>query len=324
VKSFFIRSQHGATVLELREVPVPQPKRGELLVRMRAASLNRGELLASIGMHSAQVPRPAGGDGAGEVHALGEGVEGFAPGDAVMLRARGTFSEYVAVAADQVLPKPQRLTWEQAAAVPIVYITAYECLYPYGRLRNGEWLLVVGASSGVGVACVQIGRAAGARVIGTSGSEAKLEQLKALGLEVGIHARGGDFAGKVLEATGGRGANVAVNLVGGSAFPECVRSLAVHGRLAIVGYVDGSLRSEIDLEAVHGRRLVIFGVSNTHLDAAARAQAARGFAREVLPALADGRITPVVDRVFAFEELPEAKRYVESNAQLGKVVVRMA
>lgn len=323
MKSFWIKSDHGRTSLELRELPMPKPKAGEIVVRMRAASLNRGELLASIGLHSLDEARPAGGDGAGEVHAVGEGVSGFKPGDRVMGRARGFFSEYVAVRADQAFLVPERLSWEEAGAVPTAFITAYEMLIPHGRLKKGEWLLVAGTTSGVGVACVQIGRVLGAHTIGTSGSREKLERLKAVGLEVAIQARGAGFADQALNATGGKGVNLAIDLVGGTAFPDCLRALANQGRLAIVGYVDGVLKSEIDLEPVHGKRLQIFGISNTHLTAAERAEATRGFVRDVMPAVADGRITPLVDRVFGFADLPAAKEYVDSNAQLGKVVVRM-
>ena len=323
MKSYWIKAEGGKTVVELRDVPIPEPAAGELIVRMRASSLNRGELLAAIGLHSADEPRLLGSDVSGEVHAVGAGVTGFKPGDRIMGRGRGACSEYARLPLHQAVLMPERLTWEQAAALPVVYITAYEILYPYGRLKAGESLLVVGASSGVGVACVQLGKLIGARVIGTSGSAEKLAKLKAIGLDVGIQARGGGFAAQVLEAAGGKGANLAVNLVGGTAFPECVRALANQGRVAIVGYLDRTLKSEFDLEAVHGKRLQIFGVSNAHLTAGERAEAWRGFVREVLPACADGRIAPVIDKVFAFDELPAAKAYVDSNAQLGKVVVRI-
>lgn len=323
MKSFYIKSVNDKTVFEPRDVPVPQPKAGEILVRVRAASLNRGEILASISLHTADVPHPAGGDCAGEVHAVGEGVTAFKPGDRVLGRARGSFAEYVAMSVEQAVPVPQRLTWEQAAAVPIVSVTTYEAICQYGKLKSGETLLVVGAASGVGVICVQAGKYLGARVIGVSRSAGKLEKLKDAGLDVGIVASGVGFADKVLEATGGKGVNLAVNLVGGGAFPDCLRSLANQGRLAIVGYVDNKLKAEIDLEAVHGKRLQIFGVSNALLPAAQRAEAMRGFARELLPGFAEGRITPLVDKVFPFDELPAAKAYVESNAQLGKVVVRL-
>jgi NADPH:quinone reductase-like Zn-dependent oxidoreductase len=323
MKSYYIKSINGKTVLEPREVPVPQPKAGEILVKVRAASLNRGELLASISLHRADVPHPAGGDCAGEVQGVGEGVTAFKPGDRVLGRARGSFAEWVAMSVQQAALVPQRLTWEQAATVPISSITAYEAICGYGKLKAGETLLVVGATSGVGVVGVQIGKFLGAKVIGVSRSAAKLEKLKGVGLDIGIVGSGGGFADKVLAATGGQGVNLAINLVGGSAFPDCVRSLANQGRLAIIGYVDGQHHAEIDLETVHGKRLQIFGVSNTLLTPAQRAEAMRGFVRDLLPGYADGRITPVIDKVFPFDELPAAKAYVETDAQLGKVVVKL-
>jgi len=323
MKSYYIKSVNGKTVFEPREVPVPQPKAGEILVKVRAASLNRGEILASISLHRADVPHPAGGDCAGEVQAVGEGVTAFKPGDRVLGRARGSFAEFVSMSVQQATLVPQRLTWEQAATVPISSITAYEAICGYGKLKSGETLLVVGAASGVGVVGVQIGKFLGAKVIGVSRSAAKLEKLKGVGLDVGIVASGGGFTDKVLEATGGQGVNLSLNLIGGSVFPDLVRSAANQGRIAIIGYLDNQHHAEIDLETVHGKRLQIFGVSNTLLSPAQRAEAMRGFIRDLLPGYADGRITPVIDKVFPFDELLAAKAYVESNAQLGKVVVRL-
>jgi len=323
MKCYYIDSVNGKTVFTPREVPKPQPKAGEILVRVRAASLNRGEILASISLHKVHEPHPAGGDCAGEVEAVGEGVTAFKPGDPVLGRARGSFAEYVIMSAVQGTLKPQRLSWEQAAAVPIVSVTAYEAICQYGKLKAGETLLVAGAASGVGVIAVQAGKYLGAKVIGISRSKDKLDKLKAIGLDVGIVASGGGFADKVLEATGGKGVNLSVNLIGGSVFPDLVRSAANQGRIAIIGYVDDQHHAEIDLETVHGKRLQIFGVSNALLPAPQRAEAMRGFARDLLPGFAEGRITPVIDKVFPFDQLPAAKAYVESNAQLGKVVVKM-
>lgn len=294
-----------------------------MLVRVRASSLNRGDLLGAIAFHRALEGRPAGVDAAGEVHALGEGVGGFAIGERVMVRARGCFAEYVLVDPALATPVPPNLTWDEAAALPISYITAWEALVQFGRLKAGEWMLVTGASSGVGVAALQAGKALGARVIGVSGSADKLARLRALGLDVGLHGRGEDFSPSVLEATGGRGVDLAVNLVGGSVFPACVGSLADFGRLVVVGYVDGVMQAPLDLQAVHTKRLEIFGISNAPLAPGMRAEATRGFNRDFLPAIASGRIVPVVDRVFPFESLPEAKAYVEAGSQIGKVVVRL-
>jgi NADPH2:quinone reductase len=323
MKCYYIDSVNGKTVFEPREAPVPQPKKGELLLRVRAASLNRGEILASIAMHAVREAHPAGGDCAGEVEAAGEGVTAFRKGDRVMGRARGSFAEYVVMSAELAAHAPARLSWEEAASVPVAGITAYEAICSMGGLKAGETLLVVGATSGVGMFGVQAGRYLGARVIGTSRSADKLEKLKRSGLDVGIVAEGGGFADAVLKATDGKGVDLAINLVGGGAFPDCIRSLANKGRLAIIGYVDHKHRAEVDLDAVHGRRLHVFGVSNTLTSAAERAEANRGFIRDLLPGFADGKIKPIVDKVFPLHELPAAKAYVETDAQLGKVVVTM-
>jgi len=323
MKSCFIQSENKSTSFLFRDVPEPQAKAGEIVVRVRAASLNRGELLAQSAHYKADAPRPAGGDAAGEVHAVGEGVTGYKRGDRVMGRGQGCFSEYAALRAEQVVPLPERLSWEQGAAIPLAYVTVYEMLFTYGKLKAGETLLVTGASSGVGVGCIQTGKAIGAKVIATSRSAAKLAKLRQAGLELGIESRDGKFAEKVLEATGGEGANLAINLVGGGVFPELVRSLANKGRLAIVGSLDGVKEGMLDLSSVHAKRLQIFGVSNARMSPADRAEAMRGFARDMLPMFADGRIVPLVDKVFPFDELPAAKRYVEGNEQVGKVVVRL-
>jgi NADPH2:quinone reductase len=324
MKSCWIVVKDHKAALEWRDLPVPQPKANEIVVRVRATALNRGELVVGGAVHGG--PEKIGGtEAAGEVHAIGAGVTGVKAGDRVFGRVRGGFAEYVAMDAAQIIPLPAKITFEQGAAVPISYITAYEMLYPpYGKLKAGEWLLITGASAGAGVASIQIAKMLGAKTLGTSGSAAKLEKLKAIGLDVAIETRGADFADKVKAATGGAGADLVVNLVGGTQFAECVRCLARHGRLAVVGYVDGSVKAELDLSAVHVNRLEIFGISNAKLTAEEKAAATRGFVRDVVPAIADGRIVPVVDRVFAFDELPQGKAHMEASAMVGKIVVRVA
>ncbi len=321
MKSCWIKTENEKTILEFRETPAPQPKPGELVLRVHATSLNRGELIAGSVMHGGPL-KLGGTEAAGVVHAVGEGVATVKPGDRIMGRARGGFAEYALMDEYEAMPVPARLTWEQAGAISATFLAAYDALFPYGQLQRGEWLLVTGASSGAGVASIQIGKVVGARIIGTSGSSEKIEKLKAIGLDVGIRTRGADFAQRVREATGGGGANLVVNCVGGSQFPECMRALAYQGRLATVGYVDGVFKSEIDLGALHANRHVVFGVSNSRLGAAGRAATVRGFVRDVLPALVDGRVVPVIDKVFSFDELPAAKDHMESNVQVGKIVVR--
>jgi NADPH:quinone reductase-like Zn-dependent oxidoreductase len=226
--------------------------------------------------------------------------------------------------AREALPIPARLSLETAAAVPLTFLVVHDMLVLQGHLRPGQWLLITGVSSGVGVAALQSAKALGAKVIGTSGSAEKLGRLKDLGLDVGIQTRAPDFAGQVLEATGGQGVNLVVNTVGGSVFAECVRTLAFEGRLATVGYVDHTLKAEIDIQALHAKRLTLFGVSNKLRSAEQRAAGVPAFMADLLPAIADGRIQPLVDRVFPFAELAAAKAHMEANQHLGKIVLAMA
>jgi len=326
MKSFWIKTVAGKSVLEAREVPVPEPGPDEILLRVRATALNRGELIVGSVMHGAE-PKLGGTEAAGEISVVGQGVVGWKPGDRAMGRilgrGRGAFAEYALMQEHQAMPVPACLSWEQAGSVSVSFLTAYDAVIAYGHLQAGEWLLVIGASSGTGVASIQTGKAVGAHVIGTSGSTDKLETLKEIGLDVGIRTRRPDFAEAVRKATH-VGADVAVNCVGGSMFSEGMRALAFGGRLATVGYVDGVYGAQLDLQALHANRHVVYGISNSRLPDGGRAATVRGFVRDVLPAIADGRVTPVFDRVFAFDDLPAAKDYMESNAQVGKVVVRVS
>ncbi len=321
MKSYWLKPDAGKTVLEFRDVPEPEPGPGQILLRMHAAGLNRGEFIVGHAVKAGGAAKAAGGEGAGEVARLGEGVTGFKTGDRVMGRCSGAFAEYSLMDAREALAVPKSLSWEEAACIPLAFMVVHDMLVAQGKLKSGEWLLVTGISAGVGVAALQTAKALGAKVIGTSGSQEKLDKLKAMGLDVGIRTRAGDFADAVMKATGGKGANLVVNNVGGSVFAETIRALAYEGRHATVGYVDGVLKSEIDIEALHTKRLTLFGVSNRLRTAEQRAVTVRGFAADVLPFIAAGKIKPLVDRVFPFADLPAAKAYMESNAQVGKIAV---
>jgi len=314
MKAYVLSGGPQGTSLELREKPQPQPSPSQLLVRIRAASLNRGELMSGPGLIKPGSEKPAGMDAAGEVAGSGERVMGRLP---------GAFAEYGVIDKQDAIPVPPNLSWEEAAAVPITFLVVYDMLVQQGSLKPGEWLLITGVSAGVGVAALQAGKALGAKVIGTSGSRAKLDRLKPLGLDVAIETRKPEFYDAIMRATDGKGVNLVVNNVGGTVFAECVRCLAYEGRLATVGYLDGTMSAEMDLEALHSKRLKLFGVSNKLRTAPQRAATVEGFKRDFLPLFASGKLKPLVDRVYPFDKLAEAKAFMEANAQVGKIVVRI-
>jgi len=324
MQSYWMQMTDTDTVLDLRDVPVPQPGVGQVLVRMHAAALNRGEFVLGHGLHgTAGTWKAIGGEGAGEVVAVGDGVTAFSVGDRVMGRCAGAFAEYALMEQAEAIAVPSTLSWEQAASIPMTFLVSYDMLVLQGRLRAGEWLLINGASSGVGVASLQLGKVLGAKVIGTSGSTDKLALLRHLGLDVGLCTRAADFAAKVMKETDGHGADLIINTVGGSVFAEDIRALAFEGRLATVGYVDGVLHSDIDLGALHAKRLTLFGVSNKLRSKEQRSAAVPRFVAEVMPNIAAGRIKPRIDQVIDFSQLKEAKARMEAGAHVGKIVLRM-
>jgi NADPH:quinone reductase-like Zn-dependent oxidoreductase len=311
MRAYFLQASDMS--LELREAPQPKPGPDQMLVRVRAAGLNRGEFLKH-GLTKPGAAKIGGTEGAGEVEGTGERVMGRLP---------SSFAEYALMDKADAVPVPANMSWEEAAATPLTFMVVYDMLVQQGSLRKDEWLLITGVSSGVGVAALLAGKALGARVIGTSGSEDKLKKLSALGLDVAIRTRAPDFSKKILEVTAGKGVNLVVNNVGGSVFAECIRCLGYEGRLATVGYLDGVMKAEMDIEALHSKRLKLFGVSNKMRNGAQRAVTVQGFTKDFLPLFAAGKLKPLIDRVYDFADLPQASARMQADAHVGKIVVRI-
>jgi NADPH2:quinone reductase len=281
-------------------------------------------LIVGHGLHGKGGSKPAGMEGAGQIVQLGSDAGAWQVGDRVMGRCPGAFAEYALMDVREIMRVPDPLSFEQAASIPLTFLVTYDLLVLQGHLQAGQWLLVNGVSSGVGVASLQMAKVLGAKVMGTSGSQAKLDQLRPLGLDLGLCTRGADFHEAVLQDTDQQGVNLVVNTVGGTVFAENMRCMAFQGRMGFVGYVDGTLNANIDLEALHAKRLCLFGVSNKLRTPAQRADGIAQFAAQILPAFADGRIQPLIDRVFEFDQLEAAKLHMESNQHTGKIVLRIA
>jgi len=312
------------SVLALRDVAVPEPGAGQIRVRVHSFGLNRADLLQRLGRYPAPPDSPQeipGLEHAGEVDALGAGVQGVAVGDRVMgIVGGGAYAEYLVTAADHVVRIPEGMSYEYAAAIPEVFITAHDALERLAVAQR-EWVLVHAIGSGVGTAAAQLIEMRGARCIGTSRTDAKLARARELGMTAGFNTANGEFVDKVLRLTH-RGVDAVVDLVGGSFFPQTLECMAHRGRMIVVGLSAGT-RADIDLGTVLRRRLTIEGTVLRSRKAIEKAEAVAAFRNAVLPLLADGRVVAVIDRVFGFDEVAAAHAYLESNASFGKVVVQV-
>lgn len=327
--------------LVLRDLPDPQPGPGEMLVRVYAAGLNRADLAVRRGAYvvgsslrpPARADRPAadgpviaGAEVSGEVVALGPDVGGFRVGDRVMAMVRGGYAEYVAVDARRALFVPERLNWAEAAATPTTFCTAHDAIATAGQLEPGEAVLVNAASSGVGVAALQLARVLGAgTVVGLSTSPAKLEALAAAGVgpDHGFVAHRADLVDAVIEVTGGRGVGVAVDNVGGPAWPTNLAVAALGGRIVSVGRLGGN-EATVDLDEVARKRVSLVGVTFRTRDAAQAAAVVAAFAVAGLAALADGRVRPLVHRTYPLEEAAAAQADLATNDHVGKLVLEVS
>ncbi len=327
MKAVVITRPGSPEVLELVDVPDPEPGPGDVRVRVSAAGVNRADLMQRTGGYAAPPGWPAdipGLEFAGEVDRLGADVEGWNAGDRVMgLAGGGAYAERVVVPAEHLLPIPDGMDEVEAAGIPEVFITAHDALRTRGSLMEGESVLIHAVGGGVGTAGLQIARAYGALVMGTSRSPWKLERAEALGLAVAIDLSGPDvaFAERVREVTDGRGADLVLDLVGGPYLAENLRSMGPLGRQVVVG-LPGGRSAEVDLGLLLSKRLTLVGTALRSRSRIEKAAATRLFAEEVLPLLADGRIRPVVHEVIPAAQAGRAHEVVASNLTFGKVILR--
>jgi NADPH2:quinone reductase len=307
----------------VRDVPTPKPGPGEVLVRVKAASVNFPDLLMTRGEYQFKPPLPftPGLDLAGEVAALGEGVTGWSLGDAVVGGARlGGFAEYALLSADALKPKPARLSFGEAAAYGAAYLTAYVALVRRARLEPGEWVLVHGAAGGVGLAAVDLAKALGARVIAASASDAKLAAIQALYAPDAVVNVTEGFKDKVKAITGGRGADVIYDPVGGNVFDESIRCIAFDGRLLVIGFTSGRIPTvSVNMPLIKG-----FSVMGVRAGEYSRQfpEKGRENAQAVWKMADEGVISPHVHAELPLDRWREAFELLAGRQVVGKAIIR--
>jgi putative PIG3 family NAD(P)H quinone oxidoreductase len=307
-------------VLRYADAPDPQPGQDELLVRVHATAVNRADLLQRRGGYA---PPP----GASPILGLELAGEVLAPagewraGDRVMaVVTGGGYAELAAVPAGMAMRIPERYSFQQAAAIPEAFLTAYLNLFTLGRLQPGETALIHAGASGVGAAAIQLARAAGARAIATAGSDEKLTLCRELGADPAINYKTEPFQDRVAAATGGRGADVVLDFVGAPYWEANMAALAQRGRLMLIGFLGGA-RGQLDLGAIMGKSLTVAGTTLRRTPLPQKIALTQAFAEFALPRFERGELRPVIDRVVPIAQVAEAHQTLEANSNAGKVIL---
>jgi NADPH2:quinone reductase len=328
MKVVYIKQFGAAENLEIRETDdPPEPRENQVLVRVRAAGLNRADILQRKGFYPAPEGFPdrvPGLEFAGEVAKIGDNVNDFQIGERVFgITAGGAQADFLLTEASFLAKIPDNLSFAEAAAVPEAFITAADAIFTQANLHSDETLLIHAVGSGVGLAALQLAKAKNIRTIGTSRTSDKLKKCAAFGLDEGIllDAEPASFAKTVREKTASQGVDVILDLVGASYFAENIESLAVKGRLILVGLTGGATAKEFNLGTILAKRLQIIGTVLRSRPNQEKADATRAFSDEVVPLLANGEIKPNVERIFKFSEVRQAHEYLESNRGFGKVIL---
>jgi NADPH2:quinone reductase len=318
-----IRAPGGPEELVPEQRPVPQPGEGEVLIKVAAAGVNRPDVMQRKGLY----PPPKGAtdipglEVAGEVVALGPNATRWKLGDRVMaLVVGGGYAQYCLAHESACLPIPPGLSMHEAAAIPETFFTVYHNLFERGRLKAGETMLVHGGSSGIGTAAIQLAHASGARVITTAGSAEKCEACRTLGADVAINYKTEDFVAATKGATGGKGADVILDMVGGDYIERNYEAAAVEGRIVQIAF-QGSPKATVDFRRIMLKRLTHTGSVLRSRPVADKGAIARGVEQHVLPLIASGRVRPVMDSTFSLAQASAAHARMEASTHIGKIVL---
>ncbi len=317
----------GPEQLSIAIGPTPQPRVDEVLIRVEAIGVNRPDVLQRSGLY----PPPPGANPvlglecAGEVVAVGAGVTAWNVGDKVAALANGgAYAEYCTVPAAQCLPWPKGVDAVTAASLPETFFTVYANVFMMGRLTAGESFLVHGGTSGIGVTALLLATEFGATAYATAGSDEKVAACLNLGAKAAINYRTQDFAEAIRSLTDKRGVDVILDMVGAPYFVRNIRSLALEGRLVQIAFLQGSKVAEFDLMPVMLRRLTFTGSTMRARSTAQKAAIAKQLREKVWPVLDAGRCLPPIHAIFAFEDVAEAHRLMETSAHIGKIMLSLA
>jgi NADPH:quinone reductase len=320
------RGTGGPEVLALATGPVPQPGAGEILIKVHAAGVNRGDLAQRLGRYA---PPPGaspvlGLEVAGTVAALGPGVEGWAPDSFVCaLLAGGGYAEFCTAPAPQCLPTPQGVSLTEAAAIPEACATVWSNVFERGRLQSGESLLVHGGASGIGVTAIGLARAMGARVFATAGRDEKCDACLKLGAEAAINYRTRDFVAAMHRVTEGRGVDMVLDMIGGDYVAKNLEVLAPGGRLVQIAFLEGS-EVRLDLRPMVAKGLTLSGSTLRPRTVAEKGTIAAALKEQVWPLIEAGKVKPLVARTFPLADAAGAHRLMEARDHIGKIVLTVA
>ncbi|MCS6847736.1 MAG: NAD(P)H-quinone oxidoreductase [Anaerolineae bacterium] len=320
MKAILFDAPGGPEVLRYGDAPDPQPAEGELLVRVRATAVNRADTLQRKGNYA---PPPGASPILG-LELAGEVVQPAGPwraGDRVMaVVTGGGYAELATVPAGMAMRIPDRFSFEQAAAIPEVFLTAYLNLFTLGKLKAGETALIHAGASGVGTAAIQLARAAGAQVIATAGTPEKVAFCRDLGAALAINYRQEDFAERVLAFSEGRGADVVLDFVGAPYWNANLRAMAMNGRLMLIGMLGGS-RGELDLGLIMAKRITVTGTTLRRTPLPEKIALTQAFVEFAMPHFERGELRPIIDSVYPLHDAAEAHRRMEANRNIGKIVL---
>ncbi|MGV2067937.1 NAD(P)H-quinone oxidoreductase [Agrobacterium sp. 22-226-1] len=320
-------SHGGPEVMRLSQTPLPKPAKGEVLVKVEAAGVNRPDVAQRQGIYPP--PKDAspilGLEIAGEVVALGEGVTEFKLGDKVCALANGGgYAQYCTVPAGQALPFPKGYDAVKAAALPETFFTVWANLFQMAGLTEGESVLIHGGTSGIGTTAIQLAKAFGAEVYATAGSAEKCEACVKLGARRAINYREEDFAAVIKAETDGKGVDVILDMIGAAYFEKNLSALAKDGCLSIIAFLGGAVAEKVNLTPIMVKRLTVTGSTMRPRTADEKRAVRDDLVAEVWPLIESGQLAPVINRVFTLDEVVEAHRLMESSNHIGKIVMRVS